>query len=341
MKKVKPFFKFLYGHKFKIIFVLVLCAAGAFGYYKYSKTAKKPKDEVLTETIKKGTIAISISKDGSFQAKDSLEVTSRADGKIKEIYVKEGDIVKEGQKLLVVQPGQSVHDKYLPIEITAPMSGTVLRCLNERGTSQSSTSYDLPRPGESVSGFSNYNPTCIMKVIKTGTYVVPIKIGEYDIEKIKVGMPVKITILSKPEQEPYEGFISLISPQPEVKEENRWDPDSNKVEFITVVQTKKHIKEILIGLSANVTIDLESKDDILTIPNSVIYEERNSATGKIDYFVYKKLTDKKALKTEVKLGIKNDNDAELLNAQAAGLAEGDVLFVDYEGAGVEVENAKK
>jgi HlyD family secretion protein len=326
LKIIKIFLKLVWTHKGKIILALSLACGGWYLYkYKFTKTSQNIE---ITEQIRRGDITISINKDGAFQAKESFEVTSRADGKIKEIFVKEGDYVIEGQILLVVQPGQSVHDKYLPVEVIAPSSGLVLRCLNERRSKQSETTYDLPRVGESISGSNNSNsPTCIMKIIKPGKYVVPVKIGEYDITKIKIGMPLKINVPSR-QGVSYDGFVSVISPQPEVKEERYWEDDAAKVEFITVAESKGNIKDILLGLSASVKIDLASKKDILLIPLNAIFEDRDTQSGDITFYVYKKTGANKREKIQAKLGLRNENDAELLNAEETGLKENDVLLID-------------
>ncbi len=334
MKTIKNTFKFLLKHKGKILlFFVVLALAGGY-YYKEKHVSSDSKEEVLTEKIRKGDIVLNISKDGAFQAKDSVEVNSKADGRIKEMFVKEGDLVKEGQKLLIVQPGQSEYDKFLPITITSPKSGMVFRCLNERRSQRSSSTYLLPQEGESISGINNGNPTCIMKIVKPGKYVVPVKIDEYDMRYVKLGMPVKLKVISRPGVV-YDGLIDFISPQPEVKEEMWWDPNSNKVEFIVVAETKDTLKEIVLGLTATMELALDSKKDVFIVPNSAIYEEKNGDA--LSYFIYKQLSPKKAKKIEIKLGLKNSNDSEILDAESLGLKDGDVLFLDIDGAGAEIE----
>lgn len=89
------FLKFLNRHKGKIIFVLLLIAAAV--YHTIYKEPKKVEEEILTHTLKKGTISQVLRKDGSISPKNSMEVNSSADGKIKEVLVKEGDTVKKGK----------------------------------------------------------------------------------------------------------------------------------------------------------------------------------------------------------------------------------------------------
>ena len=330
------FLNFLNRHKGKIILILIIAAA----VYYYSTHSKKPKveEDISTEIITRGNIMSVLKKDGALTPKLSTEVNSTADGRILKMLVKEGDQVKKGQKLLTITPGKNIYEKYIPIDIYATMSGMVVRCMNDRISSRSKTSYSLPNEEEAVQGSSNSsNPTCIMKIINPDVYVLPIKVGEYDIANIYVDMPVKIKVSSKPDLD-INGKISLISPQPEVKEESRWDPDSNKVEFIVVAETDNYKGPLILGLTATVVIDLAKKENVLTVPLSAVYEERDRYTQDIKYFIYKKIADKKAKKIEVKLGLKNDTHAEILEPEKLGLQEKDTLFLDIKGDKIEVEN---
>lgn len=331
------FLNFLNRHKGKIILVLIIIAAGY--YYFTHKEKPQVKEEIATETLTRGNIMSVLKKDGALTPKYSTEVNSPADGRILKMFVKEGDIVKKGQKLLTVTPGKNIYEKYVPIDIYANMDGMVVRCINDRISSRSKNSYSLPDEDEAIQGSSsnNNNPTCIMKIINPDVYVLPIKIGEYDIDKIYVGMPVKMKVAAKPNLE-IKGKISLISPQPEVKEESRWDPDSNKVEFIVVAETENYKGPLILGLTATTVIDLAKKEDVLIVPLSAIYEERDRYTQDIKYFIYKQITPKKAKKIEIKTGLKNDTHAEILEPEKLGLQEKDILFLDIKGDKIEVED---
>ncbi len=333
------FLNFLNRHKGKIILILIIIAAGY--YYFTHKGETQIKEDIATETLTRGNIMSVLKKDGALTPKQSTEVNSPADGRILKMFVKEGDIVKKGQKLLTVTPGKNIYEKYVPIDIYANMDGMIVRCMNDRISSRSKNSYSLPNEDESIQGSSNYsNPTCIMKIINPGIYVLPIKIGEYDIDKIYVGMPVKMKVAAKPDLE-INGKISLISPQPEVKEESRWDPDSNKVEFIVVAETENYKGPLILGLTATTVIDLAKKEDVLIVPLSAIYEERDRYTQDVKYFIYKQIAPKKAKKIEIKTGLKNDTHAEILEPEKLGLQENDILFLDIKGDKIEVENDGK
>ena len=327
------FVRFLDKHKGKIIILLLVIAAVC--YFTFNKKKPEVKEEILMHTLKKGTILETLRKDGTISAKYSTEINSPADGRIKTLYVKEGDRAKKGQKLVTIMPGQNIYEKYVPIDVSAPMDGLVLRCLNERMSSKSKMSYELPKEGEYIQGTS-YNPTCLMKIIKENDYVLPFKVGEYEIEKLHLGMPMQIKIAAKPNLK-IDGKISLISPQPEIKEENRWDENSSKVEFIVVAETQNYTGPIILGLTATAEIDLGKYEDVLVVPLNAIYEERNIMTKDIKYFIYKEIAPKKAKKIEIKMGAKDDMQGEILNPEELGLKEGDKIFLDIKGDKIEVE----
>ena len=319
--------------KIIIAAALIACAAGGYIYYKKHHT-KKTETNYLTETVTRGDIVLDIQGDGTLTAKKTAEVNSNADGRIKAFYVKEGDKVKKGQKIVTVLPGKSTYDKFLPVEVTAPLDGLVLRCLNDRSSSRSKITYTLPQIGEFINGSGNYNATCIVKIVQADRYVLPFKLNEYDISKIYMGMPVVFSVMSKPGLK-INGKISYISPQPEIKEEDRWNPESNKVVFVVVAETEEYKGPLIIGLSANVKIEIEKKKDVLRIPTAAIFEE-NGKDG-LKFFVYKQTGEKQARKIEIKLGLRSDNNAELLNAEETGIKERDVLFLDVKGDKINIE----
>lgn len=332
------FLKLLNRHKGKIISILLIIAAVV--YFSFYKKKPQVKDEILTETLRIGNIQQTLRKDGTISPKNSVEINSTADGRIKEIFVKEGDIVKKGQKLLTITPGQNIYEKYVPIDIYAPMDGLVLRCLNDRVSSRSKISYELPQLEEYIQGSSSSNATCLMKIIKNDTYVLPFKVDEFNIAKIYLGMPLKIKVSSKPDLD-IDGFISLISPQPEIKEENRWSDENNKVEFIVVAETKNYKGPLIIGLTATAEIDLDKKENILTVPLNAVYEDRNRFTKEMKYFIHKKVGAKKAEKIEIKLGLKDEQNAEILEPEKLNLKENDELFIDIKGDDIEFVNEEK
>lgn len=86
-------------------------------FFGYNLLFKKSDNGYLTEKIAKGTVIKDVSETGTIRASDNIPMSFKTMGKIKEIYVKSGDIVKTGQELakmdsvdLVIQLNQARAD---------------------------------------------------------------------------------------------------------------------------------------------------------------------------------------------------------------------------------------
>jgi len=103
MKPIVNFFSFL-KKKFialpLIIRILtIVIVLGGSGYLIYSKVNSKTKVTYKTTTVTKGTLVTSISSTGTITSSNKTSITTGATGTIKNVYVKNGDTVKKGQKI--------------------------------------------------------------------------------------------------------------------------------------------------------------------------------------------------------------------------------------------------
>lgn len=97
MKKIKIFFIQLSLVKKIILLVVIL----AFGYLIISKLFlnKNSKVTYQTEKVTKGNLIITVSGSGTVASTNSSNITTEATGVVKTISVKDGDIVKTGDKI--------------------------------------------------------------------------------------------------------------------------------------------------------------------------------------------------------------------------------------------------
>lgn len=82
------------------LLLLVLAAAGGGVYYNKKHTATVV--EVKTITVGRGTVTSTVSATGTILAVNSVDISSRVTGLINQLNVKENDIVKAGQVLVVL-----------------------------------------------------------------------------------------------------------------------------------------------------------------------------------------------------------------------------------------------
>ncbi|MBU3935586.1 efflux RND transporter periplasmic adaptor subunit [Patescibacteria group bacterium] len=93
----------------KIILFLILIALSFFVY----KTFFKKTDEIIykTEKVRKGTIISLVSDTGEILTSGKVDIPSTITGITENVYVKNGDLVKSGQKLFSVKSTASQADK--------------------------------------------------------------------------------------------------------------------------------------------------------------------------------------------------------------------------------------
>lgn len=97
MNKVKNWFLKMSLLKRVILIVVVL----AVGYFSVSKLFlnKSNKVEYQTEKAAKGNLIVTVTGSGTVASTNSSNITTEATGVVKNIYVKDGDIVKTGDKI--------------------------------------------------------------------------------------------------------------------------------------------------------------------------------------------------------------------------------------------------
>jgi HlyD family secretion protein len=84
-------------------------------------------------------------------------------------------------------------------------------------------------------------------------------IDEADIGKIKIGMPVEFTVDAYP-NENFEGSVQQIRLNP--------DTEQNVVSYSVIIDAANPRQMLLPGMTTNVTIVIQSKENVLRIPES-------------------------------------------------------------------------
>ncbi len=289
------------------LLVFVLVAAGAFYGFKFYSKYSVIEAEIEKVPVEKGDIEVMFEDIGDIVPEVMNEVYSSVDGRVSELYVREGDTVRKGDKLAKIQPGQSEADKYVPVDVVSSVDGVILKC-ESRGYYEEG---EIAKLGQRVSGVNGYDPTCLMRVANLDSLLVKIKVREVDVVKIKKGLPVKIYIDAVPNLR-LTGKILLISPSAVM------DRGGVKT-FVIYAKINQRRLHLLPGMTARVIAVLEKRSNVLKIPLSALFEERGN------YFVY--LYDaklNKAKKVNVKCGIRNDREVEILE----GVRVGDMLYTE-------------
>jgi HlyD family secretion protein len=177
--------------------------------------------------------------------------------------------------------GQSP-EKFEGSNVVAPMDGVVL-------------TKDV-EIGESItSGVSSFNAgTILFTVADVSKMIVKAGVNEVDIGKIRVGMPVKVTLDAYPKIA-FQGRIDRIAPAVRIDDKVRV--------FDVEVRLDAQGRELRSGMTANIEVKGERKEKVLAVPVESVFQRDD---GEI-VFVKKKV-DPKVLEAAAK-NKKDDKEA--------------------------------
>ena len=290
-----------------VIGFVVFAGVAALGWWWWKKRAKAGPSAQETATLKSGDIEVKFSDSGELTPKNKIDVASKVSGRITELAVQEGQRVKQGEKLATIQPGRTEAERYVPFTLTAPLSGVAMRYQREGSNEESK----LVRLGDYVTGLlDSTNPSYLLSVGDLSQLKVVLKISEMDILKLKEGMTVDVAV-DAVQGSAFPSKVTLVSPQ---ADRDRNDLKTFRVE-VTLDKSDERLKP---GMTARVSGLLDSRRKVLKLPLSAVFEEGGAE------FSYKRGADGKTEKTPVKLGLRNETDAEVLS----GLKEGDTVLTE-------------
>ncbi len=287
--------------------VIAVIAALGGGWWKKHKAAPETENAERVE-VSKGDIEKHFVDSGELAPKHYVDVASQVSGRVVSIAVVEGQRVRQGDELCVIQPGRSEADHFVPKAIKAPIDGIVMRYQKEDSRDASF----MARIGDAVTGLADSNaPTYIMTVADLTKLVVRMRISEMDVLKLHEGMAVKVTVDALKGVD-FPSKVSVVSPQAE--------KDQNGIRSFRVdVALDKNDPRLKPGMSARVDGLLDSRKGIMKIPLSAVFEENEKE------FAYVDLGEKeKPRKVPLKLGLRSETDAEVLD----GPKPGEKLFTE-------------
>lgn len=207
--------------------------------------------------VKVDRIKLRVNSPGAVEPQNRLDIKPPIPGRIEEVLVEEGDLVKRGQKLawmssteraalLDAARGRSGdelkkwEDYYKPTPILAPIAGTIILRNVEQG--QSFTAQDA------VFTLSD-------------RLIVRARVDETDIAKVKLQQPCEITLDAYPETK-IAGTVDKIA----------FDATTvNNVTTYTVDVVPREIPEFMrSGMTTNIDFLLGESDPVMLIPSSAL-----------------------------------------------------------------------
>jgi HlyD family secretion protein len=199
--------------------------------------------------------------------------------------------------------------------VIAPMDGTVLTKNVEIGESI-------------TSGVSSFNAgTILFSIADVTKMIVKAGVNEVDIGKIRVGMPVKVTLDAYPKIS-FAGRIDRIAPAVRIEDKVRL--------FDVEIRLDAQGRELRSGMTANIEMTGEKKAKVLTVPVESVFQrdegeivyvkkkldakamaeasKKPKDEGKIDKDAWKKFFEKRVVVT----GLSDNAHVEILKGLKAG-----------------------
>ena len=171
-------------------------------------------------------------------------------------------------------------EKFQGSNVVAPMDGVVLTKNVEIGESI-------------TSGVSSFNAgTVLFTVADVSKMIVKAGVNEVDIGKVRVGMPVKVTLDAYPKVS-FAGRVDRIAPAVRLDDKVRV--------FDVEIRLDAQGRELRSGMTANIEMIGEKKPHVLTVPVESVFQRDE---GEI-VFVKKKIDPKKI--AEAKKPAKDEN----------------------------------
>lgn len=271
----------------KLTKIIITCLAvtvgvgGYFGYKSYvASKAKSTQSSFITAVASKNDITVNIQATGTISPAATKEILSNNGGEIKELSVKEGDMVKKGQKLFVVDSDDlrqqvdkaeySLQQENLKLEKTKTEEEKEIQELaveqaekdlqNKKNNLYAMT---VTSPIDGMISVRNNNNgdnvqsgKSILSIVDVSSFKINVQVDELDIAKVQQGQKAEIKI-DAIKDKTFEGTVEEISPV---------GTTTNNITTYNVSIGIKEPSGVKIGMSANVNILVESKQGALTIP---------------------------------------------------------------------------
>lgn len=284
-----------------LILILVAIAAGVI-FYKIKNEEVKVMKEVPVE---RGNLILKVQASGTVSPENRLEIKPPVAGRIDEVLVKEGAVVKKGTILAWIssteraalldsvrtQGAQEIkrwEELYKPTPVMAPINGTIILRNVEAGQT-----------------FMNTDSIFTM----ADRLTVKAQVDETDIAQIKVGQSAVITLDAYPNT-PVPGKVVHVAYDATVT--------NNVTTYVCDVLPDEVPEFMRSGMTSNVSIEVSRKENVLLLPmTSIIMDEEGS-------LVRLKQNEDKSSVIPVETGSDDGKQIEI----TSGLTDNDIVLVE-------------
>lgn len=323
-----------------VVLLAIALAAGGVWYYRQREALPQAAATIAAE---RGDVRAVVSATGTLKAVNSVDISSRVTGLITEVRVKENDIVKAGQ-VLVVLDDSSLRAQVAQYEAQVNNYAAVYERSKKLYSigGESAQQLDADRTNYLVAkaNYDNYasqlgfyvitapidgmvigTPTpagqtvvqgisaaqVLMSVADMAQMEIKVQVDETDIGKIRAGQKVSFTVDAYTDKT-FSGTVKSVS---------RSATTSSNVVYYPVYVAVDAPQDLLYPtMTARVTISVAERKNVLLVPLSAVVEESGQK------YVTVVVGDKEQRKA-VTTGLSDDEKTEVVS----GLGEGDLVVL--------------
>lgn len=337
---MKNAFAFIKRRKFILIGVLVVVMLGLF-YWNRQRQAKVP---LTFTTPERGELIKTLEVSGNVTAKEYAKMRFAAGGKLVFIGAKEGDVVKKNKTIATIDQAtlrktlekslNSYEQERLDWDQTLDNSkDRTLPKAEDRTKSKSqidlentildvqtttiainNTVLSAPFDGVLISSPAQFPGVHVLatdtfEFINPNTLLFQALVDEIDVNSIKNNQNVKITLDAYPD-DPIETSINFISFK-------SFQSETGTAFLIEMPILDSDINRFRIGLNGDAVIELERKENVVSIPLDAITERDDKS------YVQVKVDEFTSQEREITVGMETDDRVEVVG----GLSEDEEIVL--------------
>ena len=304
----------------KLLVAIVFVAIVVAGYFYWQKRNGADPGELSLETVRveKGTIENKVLSTGTIEPYTRVEVSASVSGRIDEVEVDEGDLVKKGDILAWI----SSEDRIALLDAARSALESAHKANDPEAIKEAEMAYQIAEKAykpvpltNSISGQvidrscepgQNVSTQSVLFVI-SDRLVASVEVDEADIGKIRRGQETWIVLDAFPDER-LKGKVTKISREGSLV--------SDVVVYGVMVDPLKVPSHWASGMTANVEFMVERKDSILVIPKGTVKGKEG------DNYVMLLLEDKPTPR-RIETGITDGRMIEV----TGGLKEGELIIL--------------
>ncbi|MBD7912818.1 efflux RND transporter periplasmic adaptor subunit [Clostridium cibarium] len=336
-----------------ICIIVIISVITVVVIYKHLGSNKDniPTNKYKITEAKKMKMEVKVRGKGSVYAGVSKDIVANNNGKIKDLNIKVGDTVIEGNNLFTVDNNELRQNaaraennlKRQKIILGSSKNDTEV-AVNSLGVTDAQNQLDnanyllnnmtvkSPINGIVIAKKNNNDDIVqggkpIVTIVDPTSVKIKVSIDELNILKVKVGQPVEIKFNSI-EDKSYEGVVDTISQV--VTTSNQAAANVNNVANYEVIVSIKNSEGVKIGMNANVNILVDSKDSPLVISKEALIEK----DGKRYVMVSKSNENQDGELMLVNTGMESEEYVEILD----GIQEGEEILICLPDAGAGINS---